>query len=82
MQQQGTRSAGGSSAPPARGGGGGSVGGASTATRAVPLDQIVTDICAMGFERPRVMGLISSMQRSGQAIDLNAIIDRLTRGEY
>jgi hypothetical protein len=51
-----------------------------TASRTVPLDQIIADIAQMGFGRSEVMAAVSSLQASGKAVDLNAIIDKLTRG--
>ena len=66
--------------PPA---GGRTSSGSSRATsHAVPLEQVVQDICAMGFQRHQVMAVVNRMQNDGQAIDLNVIIDRLTRGGY
>lgn len=48
----------------------------------MPLDQIITDITNMGFQRHQVMTLVNNMQKNGQAIDLNVIIDKLTRGDF
>jgi hypothetical protein len=48
----------------------------------VRLDDIIADITAMGFERHQVMAVISAMQKAGQAVDLNVVIDRLTNGRY
>lgn len=64
------------------GGSGGPPPQAKPTSRAVPLEQIITDITNMGFERHQVMTLVSNLQKSGQAVDLNMIIDKLTRGEY
>ncbi len=50
--------------------------------RSVRLDDIIQDITQMGFERHEVMAVINSMQKSGQAVDLNVVIDRLTNGRY
>lgn len=50
--------------------------------RSVRLDDIISDITAMGFQRNQIIDVINSMQKSGQAIDLNVVIDRLTNGRY
>ena len=34
----------------------------------------------MGFERHQVMAVVNHLQNNGQAVDLNVILDRLTRG--
>ncbi|KXZ47712.1 hypothetical protein GPECTOR_33g594 [Gonium pectorale] len=60
--------------PSAPGGSGG------TASRTVPLDKIIADIAQMGFSRGDVMNAVNSLQASGKALDLNTIIDKLTRG--
>ena len=52
------------------------------ALRAIPLEQIIQDITAMGFQRHQVMTVVNNLQRDGQAVDLNVILDRLTRGDY
>lgn len=41
------------------------------------MEQIIADISAMGFHRQQVMGVINELQRSGQNVDLNVILDRL-----
>ncbi len=46
------------------------------------LEDIISDITAMGFERHQVMAVINAMQKQGQAVDLNVVIDRLTNGRY
>ncbi len=48
----------------------------------MPLDQIIMDICQMGFERHQVMSIISGLEKRGETVDLNVILDRLTRGDY
>ena len=46
--------------------------------RPVPLEQIIQDIAAMGFQRHQVLAVIQELQKSGQNVDLNVILDRLT----
>lgn len=53
-----------------------------TSSKAIPLEQIITDIAAMGFQRHQVMTVVNSLTASGQSVDLNVILDRLTRGNY
>ncbi len=55
---------------------------ARTGRRSLRLEDVIADITAMGFERHQVLAVISDMQRQGQAVDLNQVIDRLTRGRY
>lgn len=50
---------------------------ADNSSRNVPLEKIITDIAAMGFDGRHVMDVVASMQSSGKSVDLNAIIDRL-----
>lgn len=61
---------------------GGPRGQAQTQTRTVPLEQIITDIAHMGFERHQVMAVVNQLQQAGQSVDLNIILDRLTNGRY
>jgi hypothetical protein len=61
-------SSGGAGAPPAGG------------RTLVPVEQIVADIAAMGFPPGRVWDVVRRLEAGGQAVDLNVIIDRLTRG--
>jgi len=63
-------------------GGGGPQAQPRTNTRSVRLEDIITDITAMGFERHQVLDVINIMQKSGQAVDLNVVIDKLTRGRF
>lgn len=53
-----------------------------TSSKAIPLEQIITDIAAMGFQRHQVMQVVDTLTASGQSVDLNVILDRLTRGNY
>jgi hypothetical protein len=62
------------------GGGGGPGGGPGQQRTLVPVDQIVADIAAMGFPPGRVWDVVRRLEAGGQAVDLNVIIDRLTRG--
>ena len=39
--------------------------------------EVVSDICAMGFERRHVEHVLQNMVREGKAIDLNAVVDVL-----
>lgn len=39
--------------------------------------QVISDICAIGFERRRVEAVLSEMLQSGKDIDLNAVVDKL-----
>jgi UBA-like domain (DUF1421) len=39
--------------------------------------QVVSDICAIGFERHRVERVLQSMVQEGKSIDLNAVVDVL-----
>lgn len=55
---------------------------ARTQTRSVPLEAVVQDICNMGFERGQVLAVVSNLQAAGQSVDLNVILDRLTRGMH
>lgn len=65
---------------PGAGGGGG--GPARSSTHSIPLEQIVQDVSAMGFTRGQVMSVVAQLQNSGQQLDLNVILDRLTSGRY
>ncbi|GIL92550.1 hypothetical protein Vretimale_18963 [Volvox reticuliferus] len=67
------------SAPPTSSSAGGS-GGGGTVSRTVPLDKIISDISQMGFSRAEVHAAVNNLQSSGKALDLNTIIDKLTRG--
>jgi hypothetical protein len=46
----------------------------------VSLDKVVSDIVAMGFSHGQVMGVVRQLQSSGQALEMNVIIDRLMAG--
>lgn len=39
--------------------------------------QIVNDICQMGFERGQVERVLASMLNQGKGVDLNAVVDTL-----
>lgn len=39
--------------------------------------QIVNDICQMGFERSQVERVLASMLNQGKGVDLNAVVDTL-----
>lgn len=52
----------------------------SAGSRAVPLDKILADISQMGFNRGDVLAAVTALQSSGKALELNTIIDKLTRG--
>eukprot|EP00798_Chlamydomonas_sp_ICE-L_P024544 gene24544-10152_t len=56
--------------------------GSKTTSRSVPLEQVITDISHMGFDRGQINAVITSLQRNGQSVDLNVILDKLTRGDY
>lgn len=56
--------------------------GSRASTRSVPLEQIISDISNMGFERHQIMAVIDNLQKSGQSMDLNVILDRLTNNKY
>ena len=42
-----------------------------------PWEQVVDDLSHMGFSRDAIRGEVRRMNDSGQAVDLNTIIDRL-----
>lgn len=46
-------------------------------TTARSTQQVVSDICQIGFERRRVESVLAEMLQSGKEIDLNAVVDRL-----
>jgi hypothetical protein len=46
------------------------------------LDRVVAEVAAMGFKRGDVMNVVDALQRQGAALDMNIILDRLTRGNY
>jgi hypothetical protein len=48
----------------------------------MPLEQIISDIAHMGFERHQVMAVVNQLQSAGQSVDLNVILDRLTNGRF
>ena len=39
--------------------------------------QIVSEICSMGFERGQVERVLASMLNQGKGVDLNAVVDTL-----
>ena len=46
--------------------------------QSVPLDQVITDVANMGFDRTKVRSVVTNMLDHGEAVDLNVVIDRLT----
>jgi hypothetical protein len=44
----------------------------------VTLDKVVSDIVAMGFSHSQVMGVVRQLQATGQPLEMNRIIDRLS----
>ena len=48
------------------------------APQSVPLDQVITDVANMGFDRTKVRSVVTNMLDHGEAVDLNVVIDRLT----
>jgi hypothetical protein len=54
----------------------------SSSQTAIPLEKIIADISVMGFERHQVVAVVHQLQANGQAIDLNVILDTLTKGRY
>jgi len=42
--------------------------------------QVVQDLCQMGFEKARIEAVIATMISNRQSIDLNVIVDRLMNG--
>ena len=43
------------------------------------LERVVDDVSSMGFPRDRVRAILHDMADAGQQIDLNVVIDRLSR---
>jgi hypothetical protein len=39
--------------------------------------QVIHDICQMGFEQHRVEAVLQSMVQQGKQVDLNAVVDTL-----
>ena len=49
-------------------------------TRAVPLEQVVDDVAAMGFSRHEVRAAVTALAAAGRSVDLNIVLDRLMNG--
>ena len=49
-------------------------------TAQMSTQQVVQDLCQMGFEKHRIEAVMAQMIRAGQNIDLNVIVDRLMNG--
>lgn len=43
----------------------------------LPLEHVIDDVAGMGFSRHEVRDVVVSMMQSGQAVDLNLVVDRL-----
>ena len=43
----------------------------------LPLERVIDDVAGMGFSRHEVREVVLSMMQSGQAVDLNLVVDRL-----
>ena len=43
----------------------------------LPLERVIDDVASMGFSRREVRELVLDMMQSGQAVDLNVVVDRL-----
>ncbi len=43
----------------------------------LPLERVIDDVASMGFSRREVREVVLDMMQSGQAVDLNVVVDRL-----
>ena len=43
----------------------------------LPLERVIDDVASMGFSRREVKEVVLEMMHSGQAVDLNVVVDRL-----
>ena len=43
----------------------------------LPLERVIDDVASMGFSRREVREVVLEMMQSGQAVDLNVVVDRL-----
>ena len=43
----------------------------------LPLERVIDDVAGMGFSRHEVRDVVVAMMQSGQAVDLNLVVDRL-----
>ncbi|XP_062193806.1 myosin tail region-interacting protein MTI1-like [Phragmites australis] len=46
----------------------------------VPLDDVVEKVATMGFSREQVRATVRRLTENGQNVDLNAVLDKLTKG--
>lgn len=50
---------------------------AAPAGRGVPIEKVIDDVAVMGFSREEVRRVLNQLMESGQAVDLNVVLDRL-----
>ena len=46
-------------------------------TRGVPINKVVDDVAAMGFEKHVVRDVVNTLTANGQSVDLNIVLDKL-----
>lgn len=47
----------------------------------MPIDKVVDDVAAMGFERNVVREVVNTLTANGQSVDLNVVLDKLMNGD-
>lgn len=47
----------------------------------MPIDKVVDDVAAMGFERHVVREVVNTLTANGQSVDLNVVLDKLMNGD-